>query len=83
MTTEYRANPTDRQQDVMEDAAFEGGIPVHGEQKTRVVIRAAGGAELANHGTTNPAVNFGKNAGVIMSWGDNSGKFMGDTQGKA
>ena len=75
MPTTYRKNPTDRQQDILEEAAFEGGVPVHEDQKIRVVIKENGATEKTNH-AVGPAVSIGKNAGVSMPWNDNSGKFM-------
>jgi hypothetical protein len=64
----YRPNVTDKSQNELESAAFEGGIPVHVDQKVVVDVKGKGGAER-------------KIGGVIVSWKDNPGKFM-DNVGK-
>jgi hypothetical protein len=72
---------TDTQQAVIEQAQFEGGVPVFVEQETREVAKGLGGAERTAHGTT-AAVNVGKNAGVAMPWDDKPGKFSEQTIGR-
>jgi len=80
----YRANPTDKQQDVLETAAFEAGVPVFEDDKTRVIAKGADGAtEKTAHQVTTGSVNLGKNAGVVMPIGDVPNRFAEDTQGKA
>jgi hypothetical protein len=77
----YRANMTDKQQDVLEAAAYENGIPVQEDQKTRVIIKAEGGTERVAHAT--PANHIGSNAGVVMPHDDVPGRFLAEQQGKA
>jgi len=71
----YRKNPTDLQQNVLEDATFEGGIPVHVDQEIRVVVKENSGVERVAH-AVGPVVSIGVNAGVSMPWDDAPGKFM-------
>jgi hypothetical protein len=78
----YRKNVTDTQQAVVEQAQFDGGVPVFEDQETRVIVKDLGGAEKTAHGTT-AAINVGRNAGVAMPWDDKPGKFVSDTQGRA
>lgn len=78
----YRANVTDRQQDVLEGATFEGGIPVEVDDKTRVIAKGADGSpERTAHQVTHGSVNIGKNAGVVMPAADKPGTF--ESPGKA
>jgi hypothetical protein len=77
----YRANVTDTQQAVIEQAQFEGGVPVFVDQETREVIKDLGGTEKTAHGTT-AAVNIGKNAGVAMPWDDKPGQFLEQSIGR-
>lgn len=79
-TPTYRKNPSDGQQNVLEDVEAQSGILTHEDKKVRVIIRENGGAERVNHGVGQP-VNIIKNAGVSMSWDDTPGKF-GDNVGK-
>ena len=78
----FRANVTDRQQDVLENAAFEGGIPVHTDGEIRVVAEGnQTGTQRVSH---SPVANtIGRNAGVVMPWSDVPGRFEDVTQGKA
>ena len=76
----FRENPTDRQQDILENAEFEGGIPVHDSGQVKVVAK---GLQTATQKTNNGGTNIGSNAGVIMPWNDNSGSFLEETQGKS
>ena len=77
----YRANVTDRQQDVLEAATFENGIPVHEDQKVRVIIKVEGATEWVAHAV--PENHINTNAGVVMPFGDVPGRFVSDQQGKA
>lgn len=76
----YRSNPTDKQQNEIEVAANEGGIPVLMDAKTRVIGKALNTAPLkTNHGS---AVGGERNnAGVVIPHSDRPGKF--ETPGKA
>jgi hypothetical protein len=82
MPTTYRKNPTDGQQNVLEDVESQSGILTHEEGEVRVIVRENGAAERVAH-AVGPVVSIGKNAGVSMPWDDKPGKFVGDTQGKA
>lgn len=75
-----RKNITDREQDVLEEATFEGGIPVQIDATQRVITKGRQGApeRTANDGAVQP-----KNAGVVMPHDDNPGRFVEATQGKA
>ena len=74
----YRQNTTDRGQDVLEQATYEGGIAVQVDQTQRVIPK---GADTAPERTANAGTNFGKNAGVIMPHDDKPNVFQ--TPGKA
>lgn len=81
----FRADVTDRQQDVLETAQFEGGAQVHtGSGDTKVVAKGnQTGTQRVSHAVTNSGVDIKKNAGVMMPWDDKPGKFQEVTQGKA
>lgn len=80
----YRADVTDKQQDVLEAATFENGIPVHEDSKIRVIVKKNGAAEeRVAHADTGSGVDIGKNAGVVMPASDVTSRFESDTQGKA
>lgn len=75
----YRQNTTDKGQNELEQATFEGGIAVEVDATQRVIPK---GADTAAERTSHAAgVNFGKNAGVVMPHDDNPGVFL--TPGKA
>ena len=76
----YRKNVTDRDQTVLETAAFEDGIPVHEDGQTRVVAK---GAQTGGQRTQNSGTNLGRNAGVIVPWDDKPNSFPEMTIGKA
>jgi len=76
-----RTNVTDKQQSVIEDAEFEGGVPVFVDQKTRVITKGANKA--ATERTANAGTNIGSNAGVVMPHDDVPNRFLEETQGKA
>jgi hypothetical protein len=75
-----RKNITDREQDQLEEATFEGGIPVQIDGTQRVITKGRqGGTErTANDGQVQQ-----KNAGVVMPHDDKPGRFVEETQGKA
>ena len=77
----YVKNPTDKSQNELEAATFEGGIPVHEDAKTRVIVKQDGAAAKTAHGTTEGSL--GKNAGVVMPASDVTNRFLSDLQGKA
>ena len=77
----YRANVTDKQQNVLEASQFENGIPVFEDAKTRVVMKAEGGSERVAHSPVANHIN--SNAGVVMSHDDVPGRFLDAQQGKA
>ena len=80
----FRKDPTDRQQDVLETAAFEGGSPVPVDGEIRVVAKGdQTGTERVAHAVTGSGVDIKKNAGVVMPWADKPGRFEEVTQGKA
>ena len=74
-----RENVTDNEQDILENAEFEGGSPVFDNGKTRVVAK---GAQTATQKTSNGGSNIGSNAGVIFPHDDRPGSFLGDTIGR-
>ena len=76
----YRANVTDRQQDILERAQFEDGIPVHEDQKIRVVAK---GAQTAKQRTADAGSTFRANAGVVMPHDDVPNRFLAEQTGKA
>ena len=76
----YRANVTNKQQDVLEEATFEGGVPVFDDGTTKVVAK---GAQTAAQKTSNAGTNIQSNAGVVMPHDDNPGRFVENTQGKS
>jgi hypothetical protein len=77
----YRANVTDRQQDILEAAAFENGVPVHEDHVVRVIAEGNdGGAQKTNHSAV--ANHIGDNAGVVMPDKDTPGRFVENLQGK-
>jgi len=75
-----RKNITDRGQDQLEEATFDGGIPVQVDATQRVITKGRqGGTErTANDGQVQQ-----KNAGVVMPWNDAPGRFAEESQGKA
>ena len=74
----YRENVTDKEQEVIETAQFEGGAPVFRDEKTLVVMRERqGGAEK----TANAGTDIRNNNGVVTPWNDRIGSF-GDGVGK-
>ena len=75
----FRENVTDRQQDVLENAAFEGGVPVHEDGETRVVAK---GNQTGTQRTAHASGSIRSGAGVMMPWDDKPGKFEEVTQGK-
>ena len=77
----YRANVTDKQQNVLEAAAFENGIPVHEDQEVRVIVKAEGATERVAHSPVANHIN--SNAGVVMPASDVPNRFLSDQQGKA
>ena len=78
----YRVNPTDRQQEVLEGATFEGGVPVFVTAKTRVVAKDA---QTAPQKTAHGSAVGGQrnNAGVVMPHDDVPNRFANELQGKA
>lgn len=67
----YYANVTDKQQDVREQAAFEGGVPVFEDAKTRDIAK---GNQTGTQKTMNAGTNIRNNNGVIMPWDDKPGR---------
>ena len=78
----YRANPTDKQQEVLEGATFDQGVPVFVAAKTRVVAK---GVQTAPQKTAHGSAVGGQrnNAGVVMPHDDVSNRFANELQGKA
>ena len=66
----FRANPTDKGQEAIETAEFEGGIAVFNDGQTRNEVKADGAAER-------------NVAGVVVPASDRIGEFAGDSIGKA
>ena len=75
----YRANVTDRDQSVLEESAFEGGVPVFEDHQTRVVAK---GAQTSLERTQNAGTHLGSNAGVVLSDSDKPCEFPSDTIGR-
>lgn len=76
-----RQNVTDKQQDQIEEAQFEGGVAVFDNGKTRVISKNA--PQAAAQRTANAGTNLRNNAGVVMPHDDAPNRFVGDTQGKS
>ena len=76
-----RSNVTDRQQDQLEEAQFEGGVPVFDDGKTKVISKNA--PQAAAQRTANAGTNLYKNAGVVMPHDDQPGRMVEETQGKS
>ena len=76
----YRQNVTDKQQNDLETAQFDGGIPVEVNGTQRVIARAA---QTATYKTSNAGSTLRNNAGVILPHDDQPGRFLEVTQGKA
>lgn len=66
----YVANPTDKSQNELEAATFEGGIPVLVDAKTRVIAKGADGSPER------------KLAGVVIPASDKPTTFPSDTIGR-
>jgi hypothetical protein len=66
----FRENVTDKEQEDLETATFDSGVPVFTDEKTRVVSRGRGGAER-------------EIGGVVVPASDKIGTFESDTIGKA
>jgi len=75
----YRANVTDMQQTVLEEAENQDGILTFEEQKTRVVAR---GNQTSPERTQNSGTNLGMNAGVVLPPSDRPNEFLSDTIGR-
>jgi hypothetical protein len=74
-----RKNITNREQDQLEEATFEGGVPVHaGDGETKVIVKDLGAAAR----TANSGTDIRNNAGVVLPHDDKPGRFQGDTQGR-
>ena len=67
-----RENITDREQSVIEEAEFEGGVPVFDDGKTKVVAK---GAQTSPERTANAGTNIQSNAGVVMPHDDIPNRF--------
>jgi len=81
----YRPNPTDANQNVLEDIQSQGGILVETiDANQRVIIRELGGVEKVQHAVIpGSSTNIIKNAGVSMPWDDKPGRFVENSVGKA
>ena len=66
----YRANPTNREQDVLEEAEFAGGVPVRMNEAVRVIRKGNGGGSERFI------------AGVVVPPSDRIGVFASDTIGR-
>jgi hypothetical protein len=78
----YRTNPTDKQQNEIEAAAFEGGAPVFAHGKTKVIAKGLQTApQKTTHGTGVGAQR--NNAGTILPHDDAPNRFVSETQGRA
>ena len=79
----YRANPTDRQQTILETAASEDGIIVDMNAATRVVAKGnQTGAQKVNSAGGGGVPHDGKCAGVVIPWKDQPGRFVENEVGK-
>jgi len=76
----YRENPTNRQQDQIEEAQFEGGVPVFDSGETKVISKLA--PQAAAQRTANAGSDLRNNAGVVMPHDDVPNRFVENTQGK-
>ena len=79
-----RSNVTDVQQSVLEEAQYEGGIPVFEKSSnqtpvTRVVVKVRGGSQRTLHGTT---LGIHSNNGVVYPHDDTPTRFTENTIGK-
>ena len=77
----FRSNVTDRQQDQLEEATFDGGSPHFADAKTRVVTKGA--PHAAAQRTANAGSTLRSNAGVVMPHDDKPGLNVEALQGKA
>ena len=77
----YRTNVTNKQQDVIEQAEFEGGIPVFDDDTTKKISKGA--PQAATERTANAGTDLRQNAGVVMPHDDVPNRFVETTQGKA
>lgn len=77
----YRANVTDKQQNQLEEATFEGGIPVFEDRETRVVGKEARGGTMRVIGA-NSGVPANSSSGVVIPHDDLPGSFPSDTIGR-
>ena len=75
----FRANVTDKQQDEIENAEHEAGVPVYADGKTRIIGR---GQHTATQRTQNAGIDLRSNAGVIIPHDDLPNNFAGDTIGR-
>jgi hypothetical protein len=78
----YRANPTDKSQSEIEQATFDGGIPIDANSTTRVIGK---GLDTAPQRTVHGTAVGGQrnNAGVVLPHDDVPNRFVSETQGKA
>ena len=77
----YRVNVTDREQNILEAAAFENGIPVHDNAQIKVIAEGnQTGTERVAHSAVANHIN--SNAGVVMPLSDQPGRFTEVLSGK-
>jgi len=75
-----RTDVTDREQQVLEDAAFANSVPVFMNDSTKVVVKGnRGGAQKVSFANG----SRWSNAGVVMPDTDQPGRFQENTIGKA
>ena len=86
MPASARSNITNRQQDQLEEAEFDGGVPVfkdgsQGAAVTRIIAKGLyGSPEKVAYDTTN---RIGSNAGVVMNPSDHFARFEEALIGKS
>jgi len=80
MMATARTDVTDNQQSIIEEAEFDGGVPVFADAKTRVVAKAADGSPYR---TANAGTDIRSNAGVVMPHDDTPNRFYNEQAGKA
>ena len=77
VTPTYRANVTDTEQNQVESAQFDSGVPVFEDAETRIIMRNEGGAAQVASGQ-----KLASNAGVLMPWDDRPGTLADYIPGK-
>lgn len=79
----FRQNVTDDQQEKLETAEHDNGIPVFTDAETRIISRGSRTAPQRVAGSGGGVPDQGNSAGVIMPHDDAPGRFIGEQIGRA